>query len=116
MRYAPCRSAHGAAVACSQQAATSRSASAAQSQAGDIEGNGLGLAIVKRLVERAGGRVASTNRPGEGTTFTCGCRRSVVAAGRARLPPPALPWGTASSRTSTSVPTGTVDAWENAAE
>jgi two-component system OmpR family sensor kinase len=40
------------------------------SRTGEASGSGLGLSIVKAIVERHGGTVAVTSRPGGGTTFT----------------------------------------------
>jgi two-component system sensor histidine kinase BaeS len=40
------------------------------SRAGESAGSGLGLSIVKAIVERHGGAVTATSRPGGGTTFT----------------------------------------------
>jgi two-component system sensor histidine kinase BaeS len=40
------------------------------SRRGEAAGSGLGLSIVKAIVERHGGNISVTSRPGEGTEFT----------------------------------------------
>jgi signal transduction histidine kinase len=53
-----------------------------------IEGTGLGLSIVRAVVQKHGGQVSVTSKPGEGTTFSFTLPRIVETGGvdRARLP------------------------------
>ena len=53
---------------------------------GQTGGSGLGLSIVRAIVERHGGTVAATSRPGEGATFTITFQQERAASGGLRAP------------------------------
>lgn len=71
----------------------------------DFPGSGIGLSIVKRVVQRHGGRVWASGRPGEGACFCFSLPYQAKTAVR-QLPPASANAGTRAATATTATTTG----------